>query len=309
MELTLAEAIAAGPVVLDGGLSTHLETMGHDLSGTLWSARLLADDPGAITAAHDDFFTAGAQVATSATYQASFEGFASVGLDAPAAEQLMRRGVELAVAARDSARTAGHPARWAAVSVGPYGAMLADGSEYRGYQDVSMASLRAWHRRRLAVFADTGADVLAIETLPCAAEVEAVVAELTDIEMPAWISVTGVLRDGVPSTAAGEPLAEVFAMAREADEVLAVGVNCCDPRDVAEMVAAATDASGKPGVVYPNRGEVWDGRSHQWVGEGQFKPELVQRWLDAGAALVGGCCRVEPEAIAAIRAHVAERLE
>lgn len=300
MTLTLAEAIARGPVVLDGGLSTHLETMGHDLTTTkLWSATLIADDPDAIVAAHADFFRAGAQVATTATYQASYSGFASIGLDAAAAEQMMRQGVALAVRARDAASGDGE-SRWVAASVGPYGAMLADGSEYRGDYGMSVTDLRGWHRPRLAVLADAGADVLAVETIPCAAEVEAVLAELAGTGVPAWISVTATMRGDVPCTAAGEPLAEVFAMVRGMDEVVAVGVNCCDPQPVAAMVRAATRAAGKPGVAYPNRGEVWDAAARAWTGSGSFDSALVQGWRDAGAVLIGGCCRVEPEAIASI---------
>lgn len=302
MTISLAEALAAGPVVLDGGLSTHLETMGHDLTTTkLWSATLIADDPDAIVSAHADFFRAGARVATTATYQASFSGFASIGMDSAAAERMMRRGVALAARARDEASGDGE-SRWVAASVGPYGAMLADGSEYRGDYGISVAQLRAWHRPRLEIMADAGADVLAIETIPCAAEVEALVAEVAGSGVPVWISTTARMRDGVPVTAAGEPLADVFAMARGVDEILAVGVNCCDPAPAAAMVLAATTSAGKPGVVYPNHGESWDAVARTWTGPGGFDPALVADWRGAGATLIGGCCRVEPDAIAAIAA-------
>jgi homocysteine S-methyltransferase len=299
MGLTLSEAIAAGPIMLDGGLSTHLEAMGHDLSTALWSARLIADEPDAVVAAHADFLAAGAQVATSATYQASFSGFATIGLDAAAAERMMRRGVNLAVRARDEASGDGE-SRWVAASVGPYGAMLADGSEYRGDYGRSVAELREWHRPRLAVLTDAGADVLAIETIPCAAEVEALVAELAGTGVPAWISVTARMHDGVPCTAAGEPLSDVFGAVRGVDEVIAVGVNCCEAQSAADMLRAATVSAGKPGVVYPNSGEVWDAGARRWTGSGSFDPALVQDWRSAGAVLIGGCCRVEPEAVAAI---------
>lgn len=308
MGVTLAQAMSAGPVVLDGGLSTHLETLGYDLGGSLWSARLLADDPEAIVAAHRDFFAVGAQVATSATYQASFGGFASVGLDAAAAADLMRRGVALAVRARDEAVDRGvvpqAVGRWAAASVGPYGAALADGSEYRGDYGLSVKDLRSWHRPRLDVLADSGADVLAIETIPCAAEVEALVAEVAGSGVPTWLSVSAREYDGVPCTAAGEPLAEVLTMAAGVNEIIAVGVNCCDPADAAAMLHVATEAASKPGVVYPNRGEPWDAASRAWTGQAHFDAAHVRDWLDAGAVLVGGCCRVEPDAIAAVRAQI-----
>lgn len=162
---SLVDAIAERPVVLDGGLATLLERHGHDLSSDLWSARLLRDDPAAIERAHREFFAAGAEVAITASYQVSFEGFGATGVDRDEVERLLRRSVELAAAARDAAA----PGGWVAASVGPYGAVLADGSEYRGDYDVDVAGLRAFHRPRLDVLASTvgeGADVLAIETIP-----------------------------------------------------------------------------------------------------------------------------------------------
>ncbi|MDN5803852.1 MAG: homocysteine S-methyltransferase family protein, partial [Microlunatus sp.] len=176
----LSEALAAGVKVLDGGLATELEAAGHDLSGSLWSGRVLRDDPGAIQAAHVRFFDAGAQVATTASYQLSFAGLARVGVDRSAAEALLQRSVRVAAQAR--ARASDPDSCWVAASIGPYGAALADGSEYRGDYGRSVAELRSWHRPRLAVLgatvlAEDGADLLACETVPCLAEAEALLAE------------------------------------------------------------------------------------------------------------------------------------
>jgi homocysteine S-methyltransferase len=280
----IAAELADRVVVLDGGLATELERRGADLSSNLWSARLLRDDPGEIVDAHRAFVEAGAEVVTSASYQASFEG---LGEDA---ESLMRLSVRLA-------REAGP--RWVAASVGPYGAVLADGSEYRGDYGLSVTELRLWHRRRLAVLAEAGADVLAVETIPSRAEVEAVCAELAALNMPAWVSVTCA---GL-ATRAGESVADVFAIAAACPAVIAVGVNCTDPADATALVPLAAQA-GKPVVVYPNSGEVCDADERRWVGPGQFAPSDVQGWITAGARLVGGCCRVRPEDIALIIDHI-----
>jgi homocysteine S-methyltransferase len=282
--VNIAAELARRVVVLDGGLATELERRGADLSSNLWSAQLLRDDPGEIVEAHRAFVEAGAEVATSASYQASFEG---LGDDA---EQLMRLSVRLA---RQAA-----PA-WVAASVGPYGAVLADGSEYRGDYGLSVSELRLWHRRRLAVLADAGADVLAVETIPCLAEVEAVCAELSALAVPAWVSVTCSGR----RTRAGESAADAFDIAAACPAVIAVGVNCTDPADVGALVPLAA-RSGKPVVIYPNSGESWDAKQRRWVGPGRFASEDVRSWVDAGARLVGGCCRVRPEDIAALAAEV-----
>jgi homocysteine S-methyltransferase len=294
----LADALAAGPVVLDGGLATQLEAAGADLSSSLWSARLLRDDPGAIVAAHAAYAAAGARVATTASYQATERGFAAAGIDAAGTEQLLRLSVALA--------REGAPQGWVAGSVGPYGAMLADGSEYTGAYvgEVGVRELRAFHRPRMAVLADAGADVLACETVPAAAEAEALVAEAADLGVPIWLSLTTVVgADGVVRTRRGEPAAEVFAMAASVDEVVAVGVNCTDPAGVPAAVAAAR-ASGRPVVVYPNSGEGWDAAARRWTGEPGLPDDAVRRWLDDGARLVGGCCRVGPADIARIAATV-----
>jgi len=288
----LARAIAVGPVILDGGLATLLEAHGHDLSSALWSARLLVEDPGAITAAHREYFRAGAQVAITASYQASLPGFAAIGLGRVAAEQALRRSVDLARTAAAGDPAASGP-RWVATSVGPYGAALADGSEYRGDYGLTVRQLREWHRPRLEILADAGGDVLAIETIPCQAEVEALLTELQALNAPAWLSLT--CRDG--RTRAGERVDDVFAMAADVDQVIAVGVNCVDSAQAADLVAAASENSGKPAVVYPNSGEDWDAGARAWAGRPTFGPDDAAEWVACGARLVGGCCRVGPRAI------------
>ncbi len=291
---SLATAMAAGPVLLDGGLATQLEAQGHDLSSVMWSARLLVDEPGAIVEAHRRYFEAGARVAITSSYQASFEGLATRGLDRDEAGRLLRRSVDLACQARDEVDD-GSP-RWVAASIGPYGAALADGSEYRGDYGLDVNALRGWHRPRLSVLAAAGADVLALETIPCLAEVEALLAEIDGSGVPCWLSLTC---DG-RLTRAGEPVEEAFAMARDIGEVIAVGVNCTDASLVRSLVSLAASTSHKPAVAYPNSGEAWDAVQRRWTGPRSFAPEQVTSWVEEGARLIGGCCRVGPAEIAAM---------
>ena len=291
---SLADALDAGTVVLDGGLSTELEARGHDVSSALWSARLLRDDPAAIVAAHAAFAAAGARVATTASYQATVEGFGAAGVDAAEARRLIASSVALA--------REGQGDGWVAGSVGPYGAMLADGSEYTGayVEAVSVADLRAFHRPRMELLAEAGADVLACETVPAAAEAEALLAEADALGVPIWLSLTTVVDDdGVVRTRRGERASDVFAMAADVDAVIAVGVNCTAPTAIGPSIDAAADA-GKPVVVYPNSGEGWDAVHRAWTGTPGIATDDVPRWVGAGARLVGGCCRVRPEHIAAI---------
>lgn len=337
-----AEAVAAGPLVLDGGMSNELAGAGHDLSDALWSARLLADEPDAITRAHQAYFEAGASVAITASYQASFEGFARRGVGRAEAARLLALSVELA---REAARRDRTGRRlWVAASVGPYGAVLADGSEYRGRYGLSVAELEAFHRPRLEVLAAAGPDVLALETVPDTDEARALLRAVRGLGVPAWLSYSveygpgeygrgeydgkeysgeeysgkkgggkkhGGNRyrgdeDGAGGgrTRAGQSLEEAFALAADCPEIVAVGVNCCTPADADRAVAVAARLSGKPVVVYPNSGERWDAAARDWRGGPTFRAARVAGWLADGARLVGGCCRVGPREIAGLAGEV-----
>ncbi len=268
-DTTLAQALAAGPVVLDGGMSNQLESAGHDLSDELWSARLLAERPEAITEAHLAYFEAGADVAITSSYQATFEGFAGRGIGPERAAELLALSVELA---REAARRA-------KVCLG-----------------LSLDELERFHRPRLEVLAGAAPDVLALETVPDADEARALLRAVRGLGVPAWLSYS-VAGD---RTRAGQPLEEAFALAAHADEIIAVGVNCCAPEDVEGAVETAARVTGKPVVVYPNSGESWDADARTWRGDSRFAPPQVRGWHDSGARLIGGCCRVGPEAISGI---------
>ncbi|RKE18170.1 homocysteine S-methyltransferase [Streptomyces sp. TLI_171] len=295
-------ALAAGPLVLDGGLSNQLADQGCDLSDALWSARLLLDEPRQVVAAHRAYFEAGAQVATAASYQASRPGFATRGVAAAKADRLLVLSVELArLAAEEAAAELGDGnSRWVAASVGPYGAVLADGSEYRGHYGLSASELTEFHRPRLEALAAAGPDVLAVETVPDLLEASVLADCVRGLGLPVWFSfgAAGGLTRG------GEPLSEAFALVSDVPEVVAVGVNCCAPQEVAAAVALAVEVTGRPGVAYPNSGEGWDAAARDWRGEATFDPGRVSGWVAAGARLVGGCCRVGPGQIAELAALV-----
>ncbi|MEU7278195.1 homocysteine S-methyltransferase [Streptomyces sp. NPDC045431] len=292
------DALTDGPaLVLDGGLSNQLEAAGYDLSDDLWSARLLAERPEAIVEAHRAYYAAGADVVITSSYQATFEGFARRGIDHDRAAELLALSVELGreAARRAEARNPGR-ALWVAASAGPYGAMRADGSEYRGRYGLGVDELERFHRPRLEVLAAARPDVLALETVPDTDEARALLRAVRGLGVPAWLSYT-VAGD---RTRAGQPLEEAFALAADAEEVVAVGVNCCAPEDADRAVALAARVTGKPVVVYPNSGERWDARAHAWDGRPTFSAGRVKGWRRAGARLIGGCCRVGPETIAEI---------
>lgn len=292
------------PIIVDGGLATELDKRGYDVSGPLWSARLLIDEPEAIEQLHVDYFEAGAACVISASYQASALGFAALGLSDEETNSLLGRSVALARAARErwvSGRVRGAQpgSRYVAASVGPFGATRHDGSEYHGDYRLSVEELVAFHEPRLDILADSGADVLACETIPSLAEVRAL-GELLRARpsVEAWVSSTS--RDGV-HTAHGEPLADVARLLDDIPGVVAMGVNCVHPSIVLTAIRQLRARTDKPIVVYPNDGARWNAERRAWEGSPSDQlVSLAPAWVDAGARLVGGCCRIGPSDIAAL---------
>jgi homocysteine S-methyltransferase len=273
--MSFAELLARGPVVLDGGLATELERRGHDLSDRLWSARLLRDRPEDIEAIHRAFFEAGADVAITASYQATFEG---LGEDT---EPLMHLSVELARRARDAVR----PDGLVAASVGPYAVLLADRSEYTGdYRGAPAERIAAFQRPRVEALLRAEPDLLAFETVPAIAEVQALAELARDLDGESWL--TFCCRDG-ERLSDGTPVEEAVRAA--GDGFTALGVNCTEPRFVDSLLERMRAVTDLPLLAYPN-------------GVAPIGPAAVERWRERGAAGIGGCCRVGPETIAAIAA-------
>ncbi len=294
--------------VLDGGLATELEARGFDLADALWSARLLADAPDAIEAVHLDYFEAGADIVITASYQASDAGFAAHGYSHEDTAALLQRSVALARSARDRFH-ARHPASGrtlrVAASIGPYGATLHDGSEYRGDYGLDEDALAAFHRPRLATLLGAAPDLLACETIPSLLEARAIVGVLHEYpSAQAWVTFT--CRDGA-HTSAGDAIADCARFLDAAPQVVAIGINCVDPALVTALVRTITPATGKPIVVYPNSGEVWNARAHCWEGTATRFTTRVDEWIDAGASWLGGCCRTTPEDIRRVREIVEGR--
>jgi homocysteine S-methyltransferase len=301
--ITAMQAFHEGPLLIDGGLATELETRGHDISGSLWSARLLRSAPDAIQQLHYDYYAAGASVAITASYQASYEGFAAQGIGEEETTELLRLSVELARRARERYRR-GRPAErralFVAASIGPYGAISHDGAEYRGDYGLPIEALVDFHARRFAVLAGSGADFLACETIPVLDEAEAYVRLLERLgSARAWLSFTSP--DGI-RTSHGEPLAECARLANRAAQVIAVGVNCVKPEIVGAAIRSLREETRKPIVVYPNSGEQWNAGDASWRGSPgrEGLATLAPEWIAAGARLVGGCCRVGPREIEAL---------
>lgn len=293
------------PLILDGGLATQLEAQGCDLNNPLWSASLLLDRPDEIVTASRAFLDAGAGCITTASYQASREGFAARGLTGRQADALMQLSVALAVRARDEFLVANPGVAFeplVAASIGPYGAMLHDGSEYRGDYAATGEKLRSFHRSRLRLFDAGSSDVLACETIPSLLEAQVLADLLAECSTPAWVSFS--CRDG-GHISDGTPVEEAAAVFGRHPTVLAVGLNCTAPQFAIELIQRIRHAvSDKVVIVYPNSGETWNAERGTWSGTAvplDFG-QAAREWVAAGGKIVGGCCRTGPAHVKALRA-------
>jgi homocysteine S-methyltransferase len=307
MNNPLSAFLARRPwMILDGAMATELERRGADLADPLWSAKCLIERPDAIREVHLDYFHAGSDVATTATYQATFEAFAGRGIEPAAAARLMRDAVTLATEAREEfwalpQNRAGRLRPLIAASIGPYGAMLADGSEYRGNYALSDRELADFHRPRLKVLAESGADLLACETLPSLREALVLARLLQEFaHIPAWISFS--CRDG-ERNCEGQRIADCVAQLNDFPQIVALGVNCTAPQHIAPLLRQMRGRTAKPLLAYPNSGEIYDATTKGWsaIHETRAFADAAPEWHAAGARLIGGCCRTQPGDIAALK--------
>lgn len=289
-------------IILDGALATELENRGYDINDSLWSAKILAEKPEVIKQVHYDYFKAGADVAITSSYQATMEGFVKKGFSSSEAKDLIKRSVELAVAARNEFfeeldNKEDRPYPLVAASVGPYGAYLADGSEYRGDYKISEDELMDFHRERMKILIEAGADILACETIPNLTEAKAIAKLLSEFQGTyAWISFS--CKNGL-QISDGTLISQCAETLKAYPNVAAIGINCTAPKYVSELITEIKKVTDKPIVVYPNSGEEYDAQHKEWNGHSdvQCYGSSAKLWYKCGASLIGGCCRTTPEHI------------
>ena len=272
---------------LDGGLSTALENNGNKLTTSLWTGELILAKPSEITKAHLDFISAGSEIIITSSYQISYLGCSKRGWSESKTDQALRGSTQLA---KDAVTASGKVVKVAA-SVGPYGAALADGSEYKGNYGITKSFLKDFHARRLEVLISTSPDLLALETMPDTFEVEVLLELLSDCPIPYWVSYSCKAGN---QTNAGQSFTEAVSLAKNA---MAVGINCTAPELITDLLLSAEGI--KPFVVYPNSGRSWNAKTKEWEGssEAGFDDLLVKSWISAGAQIIGGCCGIGADEI------------
>lgn len=297
----LAKRLAArGLLALDGGLATELECDGFDLDDPLWSGRVLVDDPDAIERVHARFVAAGADIVTTATYQVTLQGLAAQGVKGRAAEAVFARATQLARNAAEGSSTP--PTPLVAGSAGSYGAFLADGSEYRGEYGVDIGALTDFHRARAEILAES-CDIVAFETVPCLDEARAIASVTASMsaECSVWVSFS--CRDDA-TVCSGDAIEDCVAALASSPRVEAVGINCTHPDHIEGLLHRIRGTVSLPIVIYPNAGEHYD---KAWSGTAEPPEafgERASRWIDAGARVLGGCCRCGPAYVRALRLSI-----
>jgi homocysteine S-methyltransferase len=297
------------PVLIDGGLSNELEKRGCDLNHKLWSAKILMSNPDALIQTHLAYLKAGAQIIATASYQATIPGLLEMGYNKMDAKSLLLKSVNLAEIAikqfKESGDTEAKPL--IAASIGPYGAYLADGSEYRGNYGITDEQLRDFHLERIQILDNSKADILAFETIPSFQEAMVLSEILMNTQKPAWISFSCKDEKHINDGTDIRESAELFA---SHPNVFAIGINCTAPKYVSGLIKALKEKSGnKKIIVYPNSGEAYNADSKTWLGlsEPISFATMTKEWIDLGADIIGGCCRIGPEHIKSINNFLHKR--
>ncbi len=292
-------------IILDGALATELERRGCDINDTLWSAKVLVENPDIIEQVHYDYFLSGADCAITSSYQATFEAFAKKGLNESEAKALIQKSVQIAKKARDNfwkkpENRKNRPYPLVAASVGPYGAYLADGSEYKGDYKLTEEELVNFHRKRMKALVEAGADILACETIPCLKEAKAIVKLLKEFpKVYCWISFSAKNDSQISD---GTLIDDCAKWLDNCEQVAALGINCTAPEYIESLINRIHNNSQKPIVVYPNSGEEYDANTKNWHGHSSSEAYgcSAKGWYKEGARLIGGCCRTTPEDIQSI---------
>ncbi len=274
-------------IKIDGGLSTALEAQGADLKSILWTGELIEKNPDAIVAAHKAFISSGAQIIITSSYQVSFIGQEKTGKSDQEISDLLKTSTKLARIASE-----GSSAKVAA-SIGPYGAALGDGSEYRGNYGISESSLKDFHLKRIELLAETNPDLFAIETIPSLTEAKIIEEIVIQTDIPYWISFSCKDERNISE---GDSLDDAISALSKFENRIAVGINCTDPKFVTPLLNSVSVKEDF--VLYPNAGRVWDADTKVWIGDLTGFNQYVSEWIALGAQFIGGCCGVGPAQIA-----------
>ena len=294
------------PLVIDGGISNELEALGCDLNHDLWTSRLLDSDEEAIRQVHLNYMRAGAQCVASASYQASIPGLMNHGYSHEEARSLIQKSISLVSEARTTfyEENDNHHEVNIVGSIGPYGAYLADGSEYKGNYGLTHDQLNDFHEERLQLFIESDADIIAFETIPDYTEAQVIAQLSQNISKPSWISFSCKDDHHISD---GTPLSECGQLFRSHPSVFAIGANCIPPDYVPGVLNTLKENVGnKKIIIYPNSGGHYDSNGKKWYANDEkfALKNHADEWINLGADILGGCCKIGAEEIGELKEYL-----
>ncbi len=293
-------------IIIDGALGTQIQRNGHNVNDSLWSAKFLDENPKVIKDVHIQYLNAGADIIITSSYQASFEGFLKKGFTQEKAVELLKLSINIAIEARDDfwekCDQQNRIKPLVAASIGPYGAYLADGSEYSGDYKISDIELKDFHKKRLEVLIQTKPDIYAFETIPSKNEAKILCDLIEDFNIKnSWISFSAKNEN---FTNAHDEIVEAIKYLNNCHSLGAVGINCTAPQYIPQLIENIKSSTNKPIVIYPNGGSKYNPITKNWE-KGEISPieysKMAHLWFEKGATIIGGCCETGPEEIKQIR--------
>ena len=281
--------------LLDGSLSYPLENKGINLNTRLWTAQVLIDDPHILSEIHSKYVKCGVDYISTSSYQLSHDALLQLGYRKKEINKIFKRSVDLAVKAVEKKEIE------IVGSFGPFGSLLADGSEYTGKYKYDDLIIKNYHKNNFEVINNQKLDIILYETIPSLKEIKIISDVIKYSQKKFWISMTCnknlKLRDN-------SSLKEACKILSEMDNISVIGVNCVDPLITSDIIKKLKDYSSKKILVYPNSGEKYNSYTKKWDGESSINNELIKDWISLSPDIIGGCCRVGYDKISKMRSLI-----
>lgn len=284
------------PAVLDGGLSFPLEEKKIRMNTNLWTAELLISKPELIREVHINYIDSGAKIITTSSYQASFKSLKKRGYSEIQSKNIILKSVEIVEEIKKNYNNK----IIIAASIGPYGSYLADGSEYVGNYDINEETFFDFYKKKVDLLDSSSADVLAFETIPSYKEAKVISKILKETKKQSWISFSCKNQKEISD---GTKLEKCCEYLNNHSKIFGVGVNCTSPKYISKLISILKrKLKNKKIIIYPNSGEIYDGKNKNWIGNSNITFEsYIDEWLNLGVDILGGCCRVGTKEIKKIK--------
>ncbi len=286
--------------ILDGGMGQELIARAGQAT-SLWSVQALLDAPDIVRDVHDAYFAVGAEIATANTYSVLPDRLQKHGLE-DRLEELQRLACQLACDARDA-----HGSGLVAGAFGPIG------FSYQPDKCPPAAEAAEVYHRLCEIQADL-VDVYLFETMSSVDQARGALMGAVGFDNPVWLSLSVDDADGT-KLRSGESLRDVLPLLSEFQPA-AVLVNCSVPEAVTDAVPLLVGNNIPVGAYANGFTGIADGfnkigatvdllKARKELGPKAYAG-FAERWIDAGAAMVGGCCEVGPAHIAVLAKRFGE---